>query len=144
MVNQYLCQELAPLGRLPFSYPTPHHPAAQILGHLHWKLPLIQPNCHNLMPSNAPALVPKCKIRLSVLISDLIIGFQETIEKSFLHFIFCCSIRTTSPDTYPLISMNNGELWATTWSFIQSEVRPEPKLNTPQHFWRLYSDALPP
>lgn len=50
-------------------------------------------------------------------------------------------MQTTSPDIYPLISTNNGKLWETTWSFIQSEVRPEPKLNTPRHFWRLYLDA---
>ena len=121
--------------------PTPHHPVAQTSGHLHWKLPLIQPNCHNLMPSNVPALVSKCNICLRVLTSDLIIDFKESIEKSFLNFIFCCWIQTTSPDIYPLISMNNGKLWETTWSFIQSEVRPKPKLNTPQHFWRLYSDV---
>lgn len=144
MPRQYLCQELTPLPHLPSSYhisiSTPHHPAAQISGHLPWKMPFMQHNCHNLKPSNVPALVSKSKICLSVLTSDLIIDFQESIKKSFLCFIFCCWIQT-SPNIYPLISMNNDKFWEITWSFIQSEVRPKPKLNTPQEFWRLYLDA---
>lgn len=93
MPSHYLCQELTPLKSPPLFLshihlqPTPPQPAAQTSGHLHWKLPLIQPNSHSSMPSYAPALISKCNICLSVLTSNLIIDFKESIKKSFLHFI---------------------------------------------------------
>lgn len=92
------------------------------------------------MTSNTPALVSKCNVCLSVMTLDLIIDFQVSIKKGFFHFIICCWLETSS-DISPLISMNIGKLWEKTWRFIPSELRPKPKLNTPQHFWRLYSDV---
>lgn len=120
--------------------PTPHPPAAHMFGHLCWKPPLNHPHPHNPMPSNIPALVSKYNAYSSVLTSDLIIDFKENIEKGFLHFIFCCWIEKTSPDFYPLISMNNGKLHIGWNSRLSPKVRPKSKPNSPKHFWRLYSD----
>lgn len=80
---------------------------------------------------------PKHDAYSSVLTPDLII---DSKEKGFLHFVSCCWTETTSPDFCPLISMNNGKLHIGWSSRLSPKARPKSKPNSPEHFWRLYSD----